>query len=116
MLDESLNYKGLNNIITTIFEESLPNKSVASILKDEPFGLENTNLCDWQACSSEGVTLEDIKSIIEFCSLNNETFFKAFVIKYEEESYHIKKDAMIIIKYIHPIRLCYHLSNIILAI
>ena len=91
MLDEFLNYKGLNNIITTIFEESLPNKSVASILKDEPFGLENTNLCDWQACSSKGVTLEDIKSIIEFCSLNNETFFKAFVIKYEEGSYHIKK-------------------------
>lgn len=90
MLDESLNYKGLNNIITTIFEGSLPNKSIASILKNEPFGLENTNLCDWLACTSEGVTLEDIKSILGFCSLNNETFFKTFVIKYEEGSYHIK--------------------------
>lgn len=91
MLDESLNYKGLNNIITTIFEGSLPNKSVASILKNEPFGLENTNLCYWQACSFEGVTFEDIKSIIDFCSLNNETFFKAFVIEYKEGSYHIKE-------------------------
>lgn len=91
MLDESLNYKELNNVITTIFEGCLPNKSVASILQDEPFGLKNSNLCDWDADPSYGVTVEDIKSILAFCSLNNETFFKAFVIEYESGSYHIKK-------------------------
>lgn len=90
MLDDSINYKGLNNVITIIFEGYLPNKSVASILKNEPFGLKNTNLSDWNVNSSEGVTIEDIKSVLEFCSLNNETFFKAFVIEYEDCSYHIK--------------------------
>lgn len=90
MLDESLDYKCLNNVITTIFDGKLPNKSVARILEKEPFGLKNENICDWRPECENGVGLEDVQSILKFCTLNNETFFKEFLISFEDNEYFIE--------------------------
>ena len=76
MLNESLDYKSLNNVITTIFCGKLPNKDIATILAVEPFGIKNENICDWIPKSENGVGLDDIQNILKFCTLNNETFFK----------------------------------------
>ncbi len=80
MLAEGLNYKRINNVITTIFKRKLPNKSIIGILKCEPFGLINENLCDWPPEGTSEVDIEDIKEMLKFCELNHESFFKEFVV------------------------------------
>lgn len=89
MLNENLDYKSLNNVITTIFEGELPQKGIASILVEEPFGLNNDNICDWSPIGDKGVDLNDIKNILKFCTFNNETFFKEFVVEFIDGEYHI---------------------------
>ena len=90
MLEDSIDYKGINNIVTTIFKGHVPNKDVEKILENEPFGLSNTNISNWTPDPSEGVMLEDIKTLLKFCVLNNETFFKAFVINCKDGVYYIQ--------------------------
>ena len=90
MLNESLDYKSINNVITTIFDGKLPKKNIATILAAEPFGLENKNICDWNPESENGVGLEDILNILKFCTLNNETFFKEFLISFKDHEYFIE--------------------------
>lgn len=89
MLDESLDYKSLNNVITTIYAAWLPKKNVAGILSKEPFGLNNCNICDCRPIGGNGVGLDDIRNILKFCVLNNETFFKEFVIERKDGEYFI---------------------------
>lgn len=91
MLDESLDYKCLNNVITTIFDGKLPNKGVARILEKEPFGLKNENICNWRPECENGVGLEDVQSILKFCTLNNETFFKEFLINFKDNEYFVER-------------------------
>lgn len=89
MLNESLDYKSLNNVITTIFRGKLPNKNVAEVLAKEPFGLNNDNICDRTPKGDKGVVLEDIQNILKFCALNNETFFKEFLICFRDNEYFV---------------------------
>lgn len=89
MLNDSINYKSLNNVITTVFEGKLPKKEVAEILSEEPFGLNNENICDCNPAGKSGVEFDDIQNILKFCVLNHETFFKEFVIELKDEEYHI---------------------------
>ena len=91
MLNESLDYKSLNNVITTIFGRKLPNKDIATILEVEPFGIKNENICDWIPISENGVGLDDIQNLLKFCSLNNETFFKEFLISFKDHEYFIER-------------------------
>lgn len=90
MLSEGLDYKSLNNAITTIFYGKLPNKNIVTILSDEPFGLKNENICDWRSDEENGVGLEDVYNILKFCTLNNETFFKEFLIRFKDNEYFIE--------------------------
>lgn len=90
MLNESLNYKSLNNVITTIYEGKLPKKEVTAILSEEPFGLNNVNICNYIPTGENGVDFNDIQNILKFCALNYETFFKEFVIERKNDGeYHI---------------------------
>lgn len=89
MLNDSLNYKSLNNVITTVFEGKLPQKEVAEILSEDPFGLTNTSICDWIPIGESGVDIDDVRNILKFCVLNNETFFKEFVLELKDGEYHI---------------------------
>lgn len=91
MLNESLDYKSLNNVITTIFGRKLPNKDIATILEVEPFGIKNENICDWIPISENGVGLDDIQNLLKFCTLNNETFFKEFLISFKDHEYFIER-------------------------
>lgn len=89
MSDNAIDYKSLGNAIRAIFKKEIPNKSTATILEEDPFGLPNDNICDLEPCGTEGVTLEDIKNLLRFCVSNNETFFKIFVIRFKDNTYHI---------------------------
>lgn len=91
MLDEHLNYKSLNNVITTIYGGKLPKKEFVKNLSESPFGLSSKNICDQIPTGEKGVDLYDVQNLLKFCELNNETFFKVFVIESKNGEYHIKK-------------------------
>ena len=79
MLNESVNYASINNVIKTVFGKSLPQKEIAGILSKKPYKLSSTRISDLSPLS-KGILVEDLEHLITVCTLNNEQFFANFEI------------------------------------
>lgn len=90
MLDESIDYKSINNVVKNVFTKRLPYKPIARIVTTEPFWMVYYNMCDY-APLHNGVCEEDIKNVLKLCELKHEAFFKAFVLSKEGDAYFINK-------------------------
>ena len=88
MLDSSIRYQSIKNVVSTIFGKAIPDKQIASELQQEPFLVPNTQLCSLTPSFNE-VASDDICNFIKLCKLNREAFFNTFIIEKNEEGYRI---------------------------
>ena len=90
MLDITVSYLSIKNIMSSVFGYSIPKKSATSVLQKMPFGLSESRLCDLTPLKV-GVTSEDIASYIKVCKIFNEAFFNFYVVEKEGEKFFISK-------------------------
>ena len=90
MLDMTVSYPSIKNIMSSVFGYAIPKKSVTGILQKDPFGLTESRLCDLTPLKV-GVTSEDIASYIKVCKIFNEAFFNFYVVEKEGEWFFISK-------------------------
>ena len=90
MLDITVSYLSIKNIMSSVFGYSIPKKSVTSVLQKMPFGLSESRLCDLTPLKV-GVTSEDIASYIKVCKIFNEAFFNFYVVEKDGEGFFISK-------------------------
>ena len=90
MLDITVSYLSIKNIMSSVFGYSIPKKSATSVLQKMPFGLSESRLCDLTPLKV-GVTSEDIASYIKVCKIFNEAFFNFYVVEKEGEEFFISK-------------------------
>lgn len=90
MLDMTVSYLSIKNIMSSVFGYAVPKKSVTGILQKDPFGLTESRLCDLTPLKV-GVTSEDIASYIKVCKIFNEAFFNFYVVEKEGEEFFISR-------------------------
>lgn len=90
MLDMTVSYPSIKNIMSSVFGYAIPKKSVTGILQKDPFGLAESRLCDLTPLKV-AVTSEDIASYIKVCKIFNEAFFNFYVVEKEGEGFFITK-------------------------
>lgn len=91
MLDASVQYASIKNVMSTVFGCAIPQKSVAGILQEDPFCLSaESRLCDLTP-ERESVTCEDIANYIRACQLSNEAFFNFYVVEKDGNEFFITR-------------------------
>lgn len=80
MLNSSISYQAITNVVSTIFGKHVPNKSIAAEMQEAPFYLTNAPLCSLTPSLKE-VSSDDVSNFIKLCKLNKEAFFSSFIIK-----------------------------------
>ena len=73
-------YSYFQSAIFNLFNSLIPNQKVISLLSDYPFKVDNSNILDQQFVDCE-LNANELKSVLNFCKLNNEQFFKNHIIK-----------------------------------
>ena len=90
MLDTTVNYASIKNVMSSVFGYAIPKKSVTSVLQKQPFGLSESRLCNLTPLNVS-VTSEDIVSYIKVCRINDEAFFNSYVVEKKDEGFFITK-------------------------
>jgi hypothetical protein len=62
------------------FGLSTPNKQILTYLSKPPFKIDESDILDWSFSKIE-LEINEIKSLINFCQLNNEQFFKHSIVE-----------------------------------
>lgn len=86
-------YKDFQNAVYSLTDTHTPHKEVLEYLKGAPFKVENTNLFDYSINDDTELDLQELKSIIEFCKSNNESFFEHCVVEKQGQSFIVSKKA-----------------------
>ena len=90
MLDKTVSYPSIKNVMSLVFGYAIPKKSVTGILQKQPFGMSESRLCDLSPLNVS-VTSEDIASYIKVCKTCNEAFFNSYVVEKEGKGFYITK-------------------------
>ena len=88
MLNDAIDYSSIKNVMSTLFGLALPLKKTAMLLLEKPFELPNSRFTDMPA-EELAVTCEDVKNFIKLCQLNNESFFRSYVVEKNDEDYYV---------------------------
>lgn len=80
MLNSSISYPAITNVVSTIFGKHVPDESIVAEMQEAPFYLTNAQLCSL-APSLKEVSSDDVSNFIKLCKLNKEAFFSSFIIK-----------------------------------
>jgi hypothetical protein len=88
MLNSSISYPAIKNVMATVFGKSIPNKLTADQMQEDPFSLTNAQLCLLTPLSSL-VASDDVENFIRLCKLNKETFFSSFIVEKNDGGYRI---------------------------
>ncbi len=73
-------YSYFQTAIFNLCKSLIPDQKVISFLSDYPFKVDNLNVLDKQFIDCD-LSTNELKSILSFCKLNNESFFKNRLIK-----------------------------------
>ena len=90
MLDMTVSYASIKNVMASVFGYAVPKKSVTGILQKQPFGLTESRLCDLTPLKVS-VTSGDIASYIKVCKIYNEAFFNFYVVEKENDEFYISR-------------------------
>lgn len=74
-------YFNFKNATQSLLNLPIPEKQILSYFERDPFKIEKSNILDSQFAEQIALSIEEIKSILTFCKLNNEQFFKNYIIK-----------------------------------
>ena len=88
MLDSSINYASIGNVVSTVFGKSIPHKLIAVKMDRNPFLLTNAQFCSLPPTSNE-VSSDDVINFIKLCKLNKETFFCSFIVEKNADGFRI---------------------------
>lgn len=81
------NYKDFQSAVFGLNETQTPEKQILSYLKEAPFKVDSSNLLGFGINDNTELSLEDIKTVLEFCKSTNERFFESCIIEKKDKSY-----------------------------
>lgn len=79
-LKELSQYQYFQGAVESISDLKTPNKIILPYLSSHPFKIDDSDLLD-QILESANLDFNEVKSLITFCKLNNEQFFKHCIIE-----------------------------------
>lgn len=88
MLKLGSQYVYFQNTIQSLFELPTPEKQIVPYLLKEPFKIDSSKFCE-RTANAIALEVYEIKSALSFCKLNNEQFFKNFIIKKSDNGFEI---------------------------
>lgn len=81
-------YVYFQNTIQSLFDLPTPEKKITPYLIKEPFKIDGSKFCE-RTVNAIALEVYEIKSVLSFCKLNNEQFFKNFIIKKSDNGFTI---------------------------
>lgn len=81
-------YVYFQNTIQSLFDLPTPEKQITPFFLKEPFKIDGLKFCGKNA-NIRTLEVYEIKSALSFCKLNNEQFFKNFIIKKSDNGFTI---------------------------
>ena len=88
MLNTTISYPSVKNVVSTVFGKSVPDKLIAPEMQENPFFLSNTQLCSLTP-SAKSVASDDVSNFIKLCKLNKEAFFNSFIVEKSDDGFKI---------------------------
>lgn len=85
------NYQHIQTAIESLLNCPIPTKSILTYLKDVPFKAEIWKFADWELVEGIELSLDEIKAVLTFTTLNNEFFFERCLLESSEAGYLISK-------------------------
>jgi hypothetical protein len=86
-------YKYFQDAILRLTDGKTPHKEILSFLAKAPFKIDNTDLLDNGINDNTELNLEEIKSILAFCKINNEHFFEKCFIEKQQNAFLVSSKA-----------------------
>jgi len=80
-------YKYFQDAVLRLTDVKTPHKEILSFLTKAPFKIDNTDLFDNGINDNTELNLEEIKSILAFCKINNEHFFEKCFIEKQQNTF-----------------------------
>lgn len=88
MLDLGNQYMDFQSAIKLLLNVATPNKQILKFLNSEPFKVERRNIFeDWSIIDETELSLEEIKTVLNFCKYNSEHFFENAVIEKQDKGF-----------------------------
>jgi hypothetical protein len=75
------NYKYFQNVVQALTDTPTPHKDILSFLNDTPFKVDDSDLFDFPFNKVSGNSYQEVKSLLDFCKVNNENFFEYCIIE-----------------------------------
>jgi len=82
-------YIAFQELLHNKFDTHIPFRPLLAFFKEAPFKLDNGRLSDIGLSGEQVFTLDELKSLIGFCQLNEELFFQHYVIAAQKDQYRI---------------------------
>jgi len=84
---QNRNYTYFQSAVLKFIDADIPSIEILNFLKDAPFKIDNENIFDYVIAKSNTFDLDEIKSLISFTIVNNESIFEKIIIEKNNNEY-----------------------------